>query len=144
MTPPARSPSSASTPDYRLAVDVTTAPTGLTSAEVQERVSRGQTNDTGERTSRKLSEIVRANVFTRFNAILGTMLALILVFGSPADGLFGFVTRQQSGVATGLLRRGLRDSLRPAGWRATCPTELTRCGTSDIFGKNEILLWPKE
>ncbi len=34
---------------------------------------------------------MRANVFTRFNAILGTMLALILVFGSPADGLFGIV-----------------------------------------------------
>ena len=46
-------------------------PTGLTAAEVQERVARGQTNDTGERTSRTLGEIVRANVFTRFNAILG-------------------------------------------------------------------------
>ena len=69
----------------------TTAPTGLTAAEVQERVARGQTNDTGERTSRKLSEIVRANVFTRFNAILGTMLAVILVVGPIQDALFGFV-----------------------------------------------------
>lgn len=64
---------------------------GLTAAEVVERVERGQTNESGERTSRTLTEIVRANVLTRFNAILGTMLALILVFGSPADGLFGFI-----------------------------------------------------
>ncbi len=64
---------------------------GLTAAEVADRVARGEVNDAGDRTSRTLVEIVRANVFTRFNAILGTMLALILVFGSPADGLFGIV-----------------------------------------------------
>jgi ATPase, P-type (transporting), HAD superfamily, subfamily IC len=68
-----------------------TSPDGLNAAEVAERVARGEVNDAGDRTSRTLSEIVRANVFTRFNAILGTMLALILVFGSPADGLFGIV-----------------------------------------------------
>ena len=68
-----------------------TPPQGLTAAEVAERTARGQTNDSGVRTSRTLTEIVRANVFTRFNAILGTMLGLILVFGSPADGLFGIV-----------------------------------------------------
>jgi len=66
-------------------VDVTTAPTGLTAAEVQERVSRGQTNDSGARTSRKLSEIVRANVFTRFNAILGAAVAVILIIGPIQD-----------------------------------------------------------
>ncbi|MGZ6896660.1 MAG: HAD-IC family P-type ATPase [Acidimicrobiia bacterium] len=68
-----------------------TGPGGLGAAEVRERVERGEANDTTDRTSRTLTEIVRANVFTRFNAILGTMLALILVFGSPADGLFGIV-----------------------------------------------------
>ncbi|HEY3724569.1 MAG TPA: HAD-IC family P-type ATPase [Acidimicrobiia bacterium] len=68
-----------------------TPPTGLTRTEVDDRVARGLTNASGVRTSRTLTQIVRANVFTRFNAILGTMLVLILVFGSPADGLFGFV-----------------------------------------------------
>jgi cation-transporting P-type ATPase E len=68
-----------------------TPPDGLTAAEVAERVARGQTNDAGERTSRTYGEIVRANVFTRFNAILGVLLVVILVFGSPQDGLFGIV-----------------------------------------------------
>jgi cation-transporting ATPase E len=79
-------------------VDVTTAPTGLTAAEVQERVARGQTNDTGERTSRKLSEIVRANVFTRFNAILGAALAVILVIGPIQDATFGLILIANSGI----------------------------------------------
>jgi cation-transporting P-type ATPase E len=68
-----------------------TAATGLTAAEVQERVARGATNDAGTRTSRTVGEIVRANVFTRFNAILGAMLAVILVVGPIQDATFGLV-----------------------------------------------------
>jgi cation-transporting ATPase E len=65
--------------------------TGLTSAEVDERVRAGKTNIAEERTSRSFSEILRANVFTRFNALLGTMFVLILIFGEHQDALFGFV-----------------------------------------------------
>jgi cation-transporting P-type ATPase E len=84
-------PSPAAETPRELANRPETPPGGLTAAEVADRSARGLTNDSGERTSRTLTEIVRANVFTRFNAILGTMLGLILVFGSPADGLFGIV-----------------------------------------------------
>jgi cation-transporting ATPase E len=69
----------------------TTGPDGLTSAQVAERVDRGQVNAADEKTSRSFGEIARANVLTRFNAMLGVMLVLILVFGSPVDGLFGIV-----------------------------------------------------
>jgi cation-transporting ATPase E len=48
-------------------------------------------NASAERTSRTFAEIVRANVFTRFNAILGTMLAIILVVGPAQDAVFGIV-----------------------------------------------------
>ena len=68
-----------------------TPPTGLTEAEVRERVERGQTNAAAERTSRTYGEILRANIFTRFNAILGTLLVVILLIGEPQDGLFGIV-----------------------------------------------------
>jgi cation-transporting ATPase E len=64
---------------------------GLTAAEVAERVAKGQVNGAGDDTSRTYGQIVRANVFTRFNAILGTMLVLVLALGSPKDALFGFV-----------------------------------------------------
>jgi cation-transporting ATPase E len=68
-----------------------TASSGLTEGEVRDRIARGLVNDTGERTSRTFGEIVRANIFTRFNAILGAMLVVILVAGRPKDALFGIV-----------------------------------------------------
>ena len=66
-----------------------TPPTGLTDADVSTRVARGQTNATGERTSRSFAEILRANVFTRFNLILGVLLAAIFVVGQLGDALAG-------------------------------------------------------
>jgi cation-transporting ATPase E len=66
-------------------------PDGLTSAEVEDRVRRGLVNRAPGGTSRSLWAIVRANVFTRFNAILGTLLAVILTVGPIQDALFGVV-----------------------------------------------------
>ncbi|WP_457030374.1 HAD-IC family P-type ATPase [Kitasatospora sp. P5_F3] len=66
-------------------------PGGLTAAEVAERVARGEVNDVPVRSSRSTREIVRANVFTRFNAIIGVMFGIILVVGPLQDGLFGLV-----------------------------------------------------
>jgi cation-transporting ATPase E len=68
-----------------------TGPNGLSAADVADRERRGLVNRADERTSRSVLEIVRANVFTRFNAILATMLVLILVFGEARDSLFGVV-----------------------------------------------------
>ncbi|MFD1518715.1 HAD-IC family P-type ATPase [Pseudonocardia yunnanensis] len=64
---------------------------GLTADEVAERVATGRTNDVPARASRSVAEIVRANVFTRFNAIVGVLFVIILVIGPIQDGLFGFV-----------------------------------------------------
>ncbi|MFF4750652.1 cation-translocating P-type ATPase [Streptomyces sp. NPDC002514] len=75
-----------------------TPSTGLTTAEVAERVSRGQVNDVPVRSSRSLAEIVRANVFTRFNAIIG-VLWLVMLFVAPIqDSLFGFVILANTGI----------------------------------------------
>jgi cation-transporting ATPase E len=67
------------------------APVGLTEVEVAERVARGQVNDVPVTPSRTIAEIVRANVFTRFNALLGAMLVVILIVGPIQDALFGGV-----------------------------------------------------
>src|SRR5437870_12238579 len=64
---------------------------GLTTAEVEERRRRGDVNDVPAAPTRSVREIVRANVFTRFNAILGAMLVLILFVGPLQDALFGVV-----------------------------------------------------
>jgi cation-transporting ATPase E len=64
---------------------------GLTDAEVADHAAQGLTNASGERTSRSVAEILRANILTRFNFILGVLLVVILVVGQPQDALFGIV-----------------------------------------------------
>lgn len=71
--------------------DVTQGLGGLSHAEVSERVAKGLTNAFKERTSRSGLQILRANVLTIFNAILGTALVVILLVGNWRDALFGFV-----------------------------------------------------
>ena len=71
---------------------------GLTSAMVAERAARGEVNDAARRTSRSVTEIVRANVLTRFNAIVGVLCAVILITGHPQDALFGLIIVANSGV----------------------------------------------
>ena len=50
--------------------------TGLSDAEVAQRVADGRTNDVPTRAARSVSDIVRGNVFTRINAILGVLLVV--------------------------------------------------------------------
>jgi cation-transporting ATPase E len=66
-------------------------PEGLSGPEAAERTARGLTNRAPIETSRSLMAIVRANVFTRFNAILGVLLAVILTIGPLQDAFFGLV-----------------------------------------------------
>jgi magnesium-transporting ATPase (P-type) len=77
---------------------VGTTTEGLTRQEVAERVARGQVNDVPAVPSRTVGQIVRANVLTRFNALLGSLLVVILVVGPIQDALFGFVLIANAGV----------------------------------------------
>ncbi|MDJ0384585.1 cation-translocating P-type ATPase [Streptomyces sp. G-G2] len=71
---------------------------GLTTAEVAERVARGEVNDVPVRSSRSTPDIVRANVFTRFNAIIGVLWAVMLFVAPIQDSLFGFVIIANTGI----------------------------------------------
>ncbi|MFB6627736.1 MULTISPECIES: HAD-IC family P-type ATPase [unclassified Streptomyces] len=73
-------------------------PAGLTSAEVAERVARGEVNDVPVRSSRSTKDIVRANVFTRFNAIIGVLWVIMLIVAPIQDSLFGFVIIANTGI----------------------------------------------
>jgi cation-transporting ATPase E len=64
---------------------------GLTDAEVAERVRSGLANDAAQPPSRTVGQILAANLLTRFNAILGALLAVVLVVGPYQDALFGIV-----------------------------------------------------
>ena len=64
---------------------------GLSSSQVRARIEAGQTNIVDTKTARSTSSIVRANIFTRFNAIISALAVVVLVFGDPIDAMFAFV-----------------------------------------------------
>lgn len=71
---------------------------GLSAEEVAEAVSRGDVNITSKQTSRSLMDIVRANVFTLFNAIIFTAMIVVLATGSWKDAVFGAVILVNTGI----------------------------------------------
>ncbi len=71
---------------------------GLTEAEVAQLRSEGKSNDVPARASRSVRDIVRGNVFTRINAILGVLLLIVLSTGSVIDGMFGLLIIANSGI----------------------------------------------
>ncbi len=81
-------------------VQDTPAPSGLTTAEVAERLADGRVNDVPDAPVRTTSEIFRANVLTPINAIMGALFALILVAGFPGDALFAGVIVSNSIIGT--------------------------------------------
>ncbi|KPI03918.1 cation-translocating P-type ATPase [Streptomyces mirabilis] len=112
---------------------------GLSAAEVAERVARGEVNDVPVRSSRSMGEIVRANVFTRFNAIIG-VLWLIMLFVAPfQDSLFGYVIIANTGI--GIIQewraKKTLDSLAVIG--EAKPT-VRRDGVSGEVSTSEIVL----
>jgi len=64
---------------------------GLNAGEVQQRIDRGEINDVPRTTSRTVADIIRANVFTRFNMLLGILVVVVLFVAPIQDALFGFV-----------------------------------------------------
>ncbi|MGW5879686.1 HAD-IC family P-type ATPase [Nocardiopsis terrae] len=64
---------------------------GLSREEVAERVAGGRTNDVPVRASRSVGQIIRGNVFTRINAMIAVLFAIIAVIGPVQDGLFAMV-----------------------------------------------------
>jgi cation-transporting ATPase E len=74
---------------------------GLSAAEVDERVADGRVNDVPDAPVRTIGQIVKANVITPVNGIIGTLLVLILVAGFPEDALFAGVIVANSLIGIG-------------------------------------------
>ncbi|NKQ56030.1 HAD-IC family P-type ATPase [Amycolatopsis sp. K13G38] len=104
----------------------------MTAAQVRDRVERGETNTVARRTSRPLADIVRANVFTRFNAILGALFVVIVIVGPVQDTLFGMVVLANTAIGIvqewrakqTLDRLAILGEARPRVWRDGALTDL--------------------
>ena len=125
-----------------MATDLVTASTdygGLTDAQVSERVRAGLVNHIRTTTSRSASDILRANIFTRFNALLGSLFLVILVVGPIQDGLFGLTLIANSfiGIVQELRAKRTLDHLRVV----TAPkATVTRDGHRVDIRADEVVL----
>ena len=86
---------------------------GLTAAEVGERRAAGQLNIVDNSSSRPVRDIVRANVFTRFNAIVGVLAVVVIVVGDIRDALFAgvMISNAVIGIAQELRSKATLDRL---------------------------------
>ncbi|SEA75174.1 HAD-IC family P-type ATPase [Leifsonia sp. 21MFCrub1.1] len=64
------------------------ARTGLTAAQVAERVAAGRANTQTQPSSRSLGDILRENIFTLFNGILTACFVAVVLLGDLRDGFF--------------------------------------------------------
>ncbi len=150
MDPPSASPPPPPTADRREAAGAkktSVIPPGLTTREVATRVADGKVNVSSDQASRTFGQIARANVFTRFNAILGVLLAVILVVGPIHDGLFGIVL--VANTAIGIIqevraKRTLDRLTLLAAPRATVVRdgEVTELGVDDLVLDDMVALRP--
>ena len=86
---------------------------GLSTAEVSERVAAGKVNKVDDSSSRSLGEIIRGNVFTRFNALITVLAVVVLVIGVARDALFAavMVINAVIGIAQELRSKATLDRL---------------------------------
>lgn len=63
-------------------IDMQSAPTGLTMAEVRERTEAGLTNHTDITTEKTVGQIIKSNVFTYFNLIFLILAVLLCIVSS--------------------------------------------------------------
>ena len=112
---------------------------GLSSAEVAERRARGEVNITHDPNRRTVRGIVAANVLTRFNAILGTLLVVVLAIGDYRDALFGIVlvTNAAVGIVQELRAKRTLDRLTVV---ATPRSTVVRDGVAQDIDVTEVVL----
>ncbi|TFC10446.1 cation-translocating P-type ATPase [Cryobacterium algoritolerans] len=82
----------ATTPDDDRALPASgaTQPVGLSLEDVRNRVLAGLDNPPPGKSSRTLGQILRGNLFTLFNTVVGGCFLLLLALGQWKDAVFGF------------------------------------------------------
>ncbi|GAA3201601.1 HAD-IC family P-type ATPase [Actinocorallia longicatena] len=112
---------------------------GLSTAQVAERREAGQTNDVPRRSSRSVQEIVRANVFTRFNGLIGSLCVLVLIFGAWQDALFGgiIIANTAIGIIQELRAKRTLDKLAVVGEQRV---KVSRDGAETLLEQKDLVL----
>lgn len=116
-----------------------TPPSGLNEPEVSQRVRSGQVNVVTRKTGRSVGQIVRTNIFTRINAILAILFALVMVTGSWINGAFGLliIANSSIGIIQEVRAKRTLDRLTVLG---EARPRVIREGISKELAQDEIVL----
>ncbi len=116
-----------------------TPATGLTDAEVAQRLADGRSNRTEDPTSRSFLEILRANALTPVNAIMLVLFALIIISGNWKDGLFVGVVLSNTVVGVTQESRA-RKELKKLQVLTEPRATVVRSGSSAEIDAEEVVL----
>ncbi|MDO4909858.1 MAG: HAD-IC family P-type ATPase [Corynebacterium sp.] len=111
---------------------------GLSSAEVEKRRAAGLGNNVVRRTGRSTLDIIRSNVFTRVNALLGVLFVIVLATGSIINGAFGLliICNSAVGIIQELRAKRTLDKLTIL---SEAPVTVLRDGTKQSIAQEEIV-----
>ena len=113
--------------------------TGLSSSEVQSRVDQGQTNSQEFGKSRSILTILRANLLTLFNAVVGGSFLVLLILGYWKDALFGIavITNILIGVIQEYRSKLILDRLTIL---SKSPVQVRRGGESSLIPIEDVVI----
>lgn len=113
---------------------------GLTQAEVNARLQRGESNNFKARVGRTYWQIIRDNVLNLFNIVMATLLFIVLLFGDYSTVFFAgfsFVTNSLLGMVQEILAKRKLDQLAAL---AAQDIEVIRDGETRKIKSHEIVL----
>ncbi len=113
--------------------------TGLSSTQVEAAIEAGHVNTLPPRSGRTTAQIVRANVFTRINALLGVLFVLVISTGSIINAAFGLLIVANSviGIIQELRAKRTLDSLAVVG---EARPRVRRNGNEGAISQEELVL----
>ena len=112
---------------------------GLSAAEVAQRVANGQVNDVPGAPTRTVGQILRANLLTQFNLLLGSLLAVILVVKAAQGRPVRARDRGQHGGRGRPGAAGQADP-RPPGWSTPAQAKVVRDGQAAELAVGQVVL----
>ncbi|WP_415857016.1 HAD-IC family P-type ATPase, partial [Sinomonas sp. G460-2] len=124
---------------HEVGTESAVAERGLSAADVARRVADGATNNVPPRAGRSTWDVVRANVFTRINAIFAVLAVIVFSTGYLLDGLFAglIVANSIVGIVQELRAKRTLDRLAIVG---QARPHVRRDGRTTALSPNEIVL----
>jgi cation-transporting ATPase E len=112
---------------------------GLSASEVQSRVALGQTNSQEFGKSRSIITILRSNLLTLFNAVVGGSFLVLLILGYWQDALFGIavITNILIGVIQEYRSKRILDRLTIL---SKSPVQVRRGGEASLIPIEEVVI----